>query len=176
MTWRHVHILFDTYFAYQYRSLSLIQIEESLNRAVDRISKLCELLAQGTGKGCCMVHIDGVRARHGAQSFSGRNSGQRWALPVTVFRWRSSPSPPSKIKITSFSPAWYVTCLLLAVFRCAAESSQARTATRFLSSLCWMRTQLPPLRSWSWSGRIMDQNCKGILPVVHIEVYWVKMI
>ena len=65
-----------------------------------------------------------------------------------------------------FFPAWYVTCLLLAVFCCPAESCQVRIATRFLSNLCWMTKQLPLLRSWSWSGRIMDQNCKGSLPVV----------
>ena len=65
-----------------------------------------------------------------------------------------------------FFPAWYVTCLLLAVFCCPAESCQVRIATRFPSSLCWMTKQLPLLRSWSSSGRIMDQNCKGSLPVV----------
>ena len=66
---------------------------------------------------------------------------------------------PAKFGLyVSFFPAWYVTCWLLAVFCSAAESSQVRTAIHSLSSLCWTRKQLPPLRSWSWSGRIMDQR------------------
>ena len=58
---------------------------------VDRISKLCELLAQGTGKGCCMVHIRWCQGKTRCPILFGPQFWRRWALPVMVFRWRSSP-------------------------------------------------------------------------------------
>ena len=65
MTWRHVHILFDTCFAYQYRSLSLIQIEESLNRACRPHFKIMWV--------ACPRHWQGML--HGAHSMvSGRDT------------------------------------------------------------------------------------------------------
>ena len=95
---KHVHIfhiLFDTCFdflEYQYALLSLIQIEESLNRAcIDRISKSCELLAQGTGKGCCMVHVRCCQGETRCPILFELQFLPRWVVPVTAFRWHSSP-------------------------------------------------------------------------------------
>ena len=113
-----------------------------------------------------MMHgAHSMSGRDSAQSFSGRSSGEDGEHMC----YRNTVTGKAHLRQTTFSfPTWYVTCLLFEVFGCAAESSQVRTATRLLSSLCWMRKQLPPLRSWSWSRYIMDQNCNGILPVV----YW----
>ena len=152
MTWRHVHILFGTCFAYP--SLSLIQIE-------------------GTGNGWCMVHIRWCQGETQCPILFGPQFWRRWRRGEHMCH-RNTVTGKAHLLQTTFSfPTWYVTCctwrvcylkclvVLLRVVRCELQH------VCFPVSAGW-ENSCHPCDQWSWSRYIMDQNCNGILPVV----YW----